>query len=489
MMNKTKKLLSAIVVCILMATALSTVAFAQSPIKVDVNGKEINLGAHQPYVVNGNVMMPLRAVSEALGANVSWDGENKNITLLRGDNIYIMKEGKANVYANGRVFKLSRASEAKNNILYVPQDFIQAVFGFQPSYDDKSFRLSIKMKALPIHFSQSFRIEYMDDGSKLVTDGENMRLLLVPQGNEAPKGYKADKIVRIPLKNAMCASSTQVGPLIKLGVLDSLKAVTTPGEKWVTAEVKAAFNQGKVKYVGGDGMGQPDYELVKAVNPDMVFAYTGAYGQQAMIDKLSEMGIGCAVNNEYLESHYLGRMEWIKFMAAFYDKELEAEKILNDAVKEIDNVSIKIAGYKAPKISWGNSNKGTVYVPNAGSYIGKWIDMAGGDYAFKNVGAGAAGSVKISMEDFYAQSKDADILIYSSLITYLKNPTIEGLIEENPLLADMKAVKNGDVWVYGADWWETIPDTDRFIKDIASVFHPEAFKGYKGDKLIKLPRK
>lgn len=489
MMNKTKKLLSAIVACILIATALSTVAFAQSPIKVDVNGKEINLGANQPYVVNGNVMVPLRVVSEALGANVSWDGEHKNITLLRGDNIYIMKEGKANVYVNGRAFKLSQASEAKNGILYVPQDFIQAVFGLQPSYDDKSSRLSIEMKALPIHFSQSFRIEYLDDGCKLVTDGENVRLLLVPQGKEVPKAYKADKIVRIPLKNAMCASSTQVGPLIKLGVLDSLKAVTTPGEKWITAEVKAAFNQGSVKYVGGDGMGQPDYELVKAVDPDMVFAYTGSYGQQAMIDKLSEMGIDCAVNNEYLESHYLGRMEWIKFMAAFYDKELEAEKILNDAVKEIDNVAIKIAGLKEPKVAWGNSSKGKAAVPNAGSYVGKWIDMAGGDYVFKNVGKGTSSSTQISMEDFYAQAKDADILVYSSTITLLNKPTIEGLIEGNPLLADLKAVKDGNVWVYGADWWETIPEADIFVRDIAAAFHPEAFDGLKINKLVKLPRK
>lgn len=489
MMNKTKKLLSTLIVCIFIMTTLSTVAFTQAPIKVDVNGKGINLGTNKPYISKGNVMVPLRAVSEALGANVSWNGENKNITLLRGDNIYIMKQGKANVYVNGRAFKLSQASEVKKNIIYVPQDFIRVVFGYGTSYDSKTSKLSIKIKALPIHFSQSFRIEYLYDGCKLVTDAENIRLLLVPHGKEVPKGYKADKIIRIPLKNVMCASSTQVGPLIKLGVLDSLKAVTTPGDKWITNEVKAAFKQEKVKYVGGAGMGQPDYELVKAVNPDMVFAYTGAYGQQAMIEKLSEMSINYAVNNEYLESHYLGRMEWIKFMAAFYDKELEAEKILNDAVKEIDNVAVKIAGLKEPKIAWGSSYKGNVYVPNSGSYIRKWVDMAGGNYAFKNIGAGTSSNTQISMEDFYAQAKDADILVYSSTITFLNKPTIEGLIEENPLLANMKAVKNGNVWAYGADWWETIPDTDRFVKDIAAVFHPEAFKGHKIEKFVKLPRR
>ncbi|SHJ18826.1 ABC transporter substrate-binding protein [Lutispora thermophila] len=489
MVNKMKKVLTFLAACIFIMTTLSTNAFAEALIRVDVNGKEVNLGVAKPYINKGKVMIPLKAVSEALGANLSWDEENKNITLLRGDNIYLMKQGKANVYVNGRAHKLSQVSEVKNNVLYVPQDFIQVVFGYETSYDSKTSKLSIMIKALPNYFSQNFRIEYLDDGCKLVTDGENIRHLLVPQGKEVPKGYKADKIIRIPLKKVMCASSTQVGPLVKLGVLDTLKAVTTSEKNWELKEVKDAFKRGSVKYVGGEGMAQPDYEVVKVVNPDMVFAYTGVYGQQAMIEKLSEMGINCAINNEYLESHYLGRMEWIKFMAAFYDKELEAEKILNDAVKEIDNTIAKIAGLKEPKVALGKSYKGKMSVADSGSYVGKWIEMAGGQYVFSNVGVGTSGSTQISMEDFYAKAIDADILIYSSTINYMNKPTIEGIVEENPLLANIKAVKNGNVWVYSADWWQTIPDTDRFVKDFAAVFHPEAFKGYKVEKLIKLPRK
>lgn len=489
MFKKSKRLLSVLIICIFVLTSFSAVTFAQSSIQMDINGKTIIFGNTQPYVEGGNVMLPLRAVSEALGANVTWDGANKNITLLRGDNISIIKQGKTTVYVNGRAFKLSAVSAVKNGSTFVPQDFIQAVFGFQSSYDSKTSKLSIKIKKLPMYFSDSFSVEYLDNGCKLVTDGENLRILLVPQGTTAPKGYKADKVANIPLKKVMAASTTQAGPLLKLGVLDSLKAVTTSADNWITPEVKKLVTQGKVKYVGGENMGQPDYELVKSINPDMAFVYTGSYGQQAIIEKLDEMGINYAVNNEYLESHYLGRMEWIKFMAAFYDKELEAEKMLNDAVKYIDNVTSKVAGLKEPKVVWGSSYKGTVYVPNAGSYVGKWIDMAGGDYVFKDVGVGSSSSTQISMEDFYAKAKDADVLIYSSTINYLAKPTIEGIVKDNPLFADMKAVKSGNVWVYAADWWESIPETNLFVEDIASVFHPEVFEGHKSAKLVKLPKK
>lgn len=489
MFKKSKRLSVILSLCIFVLASFSTATFAQTAIQLDINGKTVALGTAQPYLSDSTVMLPLRAVSEALGANVSWDGVNKNITLLRGNNVSVIKQGSSKIYINGRAFKLSTASIVKNGSTYVSQDFIQAVFGFQSSYDSKVSKLSIKIKSLPVYFSDSFRIEYLDNGCKIVTDGESLRLLLVPEGKEAPKGIKADKTVSIPLKRVMAASSTQVGPLLKLGVFDSLKAVTTSAEKWITPVAKKAVTQGTVKYVGGEGMGQPDYEQVKAINPDMVFVYTGSYGQQSIIEKLNEMGIHFAVNNEYLESHYLGRMEWIKFMGAFYDKELKAEKILNDAVKEIDMVTAKVSGLKEPKVAWGSSSKGTVYVPNAGSYVAKWIDMAGGDYVFKNVGVGASSSSKISMEDFYAKAKDADILIYSSTINYLQTPTIEGIVKDNPLFANIKAVKNGNVWVYSADWWETIPETDHFVKGIAAVFHPETFKGYNATKLVKLPKK
>ena len=489
MSGKNKRLTALVVICIFLLALLPTASLAQDSIKVDINGKNIFMGSRQPYLSGGVLMVPLRAVSEALGANVSWDGSTRNITVIRGDNVAVMRQISSALYINGRLFKLSRESAVKNDSTYVPLDFIQTVFGYQASFDANANQLSIKIKVLPVYYSDSFRVEYLDNGCKLVTDGEGMRILLVPRGKDVPKGVKADKVVNFPVKNVMAASTTQVGPMIKLGVLSSLKAVTTPAEEWNTHAVKKAMEQGLVKYVGGSGMGQPDYEKIKVINPDIVFAYTGPYGQQDIIEKLNEIGINSAVNNEYLEAHYLGRMEWIKFMGAFFDKELEAEKIFNDAIKEIDLISSKVLGLREPKVAWGSSYKGIMYIPNAGSYVGKWIDMAGGDYVFKHVGVGKSFSAALSMEEFYVKAKDADILVYSSAVNYMQNPTVKGIVEENPLLADLKAVKNGNVWVYSADWWETIPEADRFIKDIAAVFHPEAFKGYSPSKLVKLPAK
>lgn len=51
-------------------------------------------------------------------------------------------------------------------------------------------------------------------------------------------------------------------------------------------------------------------------------------------------------------------------------------------------------------------------------YVPKMIDIAGGEYVFQNLKGedNAASSVNMQMEEFYAQAKDADYLVYNSTI-------------------------------------------------------------------------
>ena len=58
-----------------------------SDITVKVNGEEIH-PEMAPVIVEERTLVPLRAVSEALGCDVSWDADTKGITLCDGSNLY-----------------------------------------------------------------------------------------------------------------------------------------------------------------------------------------------------------------------------------------------------------------------------------------------------------------------------------------------------------------------------------------------------------------
>lgn len=60
----------------------TTMAFANSSIKLIINGKEIACDV-APQIINGRTMVPARYVAENLGASVGWD-KNNNAVVING---------------------------------------------------------------------------------------------------------------------------------------------------------------------------------------------------------------------------------------------------------------------------------------------------------------------------------------------------------------------------------------------------------------------
>ncbi len=91
-------------------------------------------------------------------------------------------------------------------------------------------------------------------------------------------------------------------------------------------------------------------------------------------------------------------------------------------------------------------------VRKGGDYVAKMIGLAGGSYVFADLtdsGSNLA-TVNISLEDFYAGARDADVLLYNSTIEG-ELRTMDELIAKCPLLADFKAVQQRQCLVYRAE--------------------------------------
>ncbi|WP_050740950.1 ABC transporter substrate-binding protein [Acetobacterium bakii] len=330
---------------------------------------------------------------------------------------------------------------------------------------------------LKLDYSTAFSVEYLEDGIKKMTDADGRTIMMVPDGEKVPDEYKdADVIIDGELDSVMLASATQGCMMRAVDAVDLIKAVTTKQESWTISEIADAMKAGTISFVGDNKA--PDYEMIKSLNPGLVFVYSGDYGLQDIMAKFDELGIKYAVCNEYTEDDPRGRMEWVKFYAAFFDKEDQANTFFNQAVTNIET-TIKDANEKTekPKVAWAMVSSGKVYIADNDSYVGKMIEMSGGDYVFKDM---AAGSGSITLEEFYATAKDADILIYSSLEQYA--PTLDAVVSQAPILANLKAVQDGQVWCLGKDFYQSIDKTDEVISDLFAIFHGDGttthFKKY-----------
>jgi hypothetical protein len=73
-----KKLLIALGLSGIIAASVAVGAYAASDIKLFINGKLINADLQ---IVEGSSYVPLRVVSESLGADVKWDGDKREISI------------------------------------------------------------------------------------------------------------------------------------------------------------------------------------------------------------------------------------------------------------------------------------------------------------------------------------------------------------------------------------------------------------------------
>lgn len=341
------------------------------------------------------------------------------------------------------------------------------------SKDDKDNTQVSSGKKLELKYASGFSVEDLEDGIKKVTDGDNRELILIPKKIKIPAKYKNSNIVRTPVDNVLIASTTQACSLRTIDELDSIKAVTTEEQYWTIKEIKDLMKDGKIHYVGSNLA--PDYEKILDLNPDLIIVSSGlSEADTKFIDKLKELGLNYVVDNEYKEQNPFGRMEWTSLIAAFYDKEDIATSELDKTVQRIEEVSNKVKNKAKPKVVWASVYEGNAYIAPKDSYVDNMIKMAGGINACASIDSNEG---RVSIEQLHEVAKDADIFVYSSSSDYA--PNLDYIKSSAPMLADLDVVKNGNLWVFAPDYYQSVDKTDELIVDLVEMFHP----GTTGEKI------
>lgn len=99
-----------------------------------VNGEAIRLGeSEQPYVQNGQLMLPFRKFVEAAGLSIKWDGESRYITVMNGDTeVYSFAAGASQVENGGEApHELREASIVAEGVTFVAADDLYELNGMK----------------------------------------------------------------------------------------------------------------------------------------------------------------------------------------------------------------------------------------------------------------------------------------------------------------------------------------------------------------------
>lgn len=134
-----KKVFSGIfLVLILIITASPT--YAATP-KIKIDGVTIISDVNSESRSN-RTMVPLRVISENLGANVKWS--DSQVTLTKNDMNVILKLNNNKVVKNGKTEHLDVKPYMKKNRTFVPMRFIAETFGSNVNYKNGTVTVDTK---------------------------------------------------------------------------------------------------------------------------------------------------------------------------------------------------------------------------------------------------------------------------------------------------------------------------------------------------------
>ena len=111
-------------------------------IKVMVNGKKVLFDV-LPTSQNGRTLVPLRAIFEALGAEIEWDGETQTIKATKGDLSISLQIGSNNMTVNGENKELEVPAQSIDGRTLVPVRAISEAFGCDVQWDGDSSAVEI----------------------------------------------------------------------------------------------------------------------------------------------------------------------------------------------------------------------------------------------------------------------------------------------------------------------------------------------------------
>ncbi len=328
-----------------------------------------------------------------------------------------------------------------------------------------------------VKYAKYFKINIHDDYKSIIVKNpwkETDTLasyILYPKGMEELAIEWAEFKIPVPINKVVATSSPHIGFMNLVDELDKIVGVAE--DRYIfNPYVYKNVSQGTIAQVGS--LKNSNLEVLLDLSPELVMK-TGVDNVRNDDARLTEVGIPISYNVEWMETNMLARAEWIKFVGAFFNKDVKADSIFKSVEKEyLKAISITDNINERPSVMTGNNFKGTWYMQGSEGYLTKLIQDAGGFYKYKD--KKSARSLPLSFEVVLNDMVEADYWI-GPRAQSLKE--LEMMDERYTLF---KAFKEGNVFTFnkrmsengGNDYWESgMTRPDLILKDVIKIFHPD----------------
>ena len=364
------------------------------------------------------------------------------------------------------------------NRLYVLGIFIVLLFAGcnnKGNKNDSDSAVPNASSSIELKYAKGFNISHFDNYTKVAIsnpwseDGVFVVYYLckTDSANVPTDGYK----LQIPIKSIVVNTFSYFEFLKQLDELDKVKGVTD-GFRIYNPEILDGLKNKTIVDLGDPF--NPNFEKTLAIRPDAIVK--SAYTQMDMQNERKiNVNIPVIYTLEWMENSPLARAEWIKLIAAFFDKSTLADSVFNDIeFKYLAKKESASQLKQKPTVLSGDSFQGTWYVPGGNSFNAILFNDAGLDYLYKD--NSESGSIGLDIETILTEFGSAEFWFGCESDSY------QELSNKDSKYMLLKSVKNRHVFNNrkritasgGNDYFESsIAHPDLLLTDLIKAVQPE----------------
>jgi len=282
--------------------------------------------------------------------------------------------------------------------------------------------------------------------------------------------------IKVPVQTIAITSVTHIAFLDLLNETPRVIGASSP-ELIYHEGLRSANDSGKITNLG-DAF-NISVETALQLQPGIVMV-SGYNQNDPYTKRLTDAGIPVVFNNEWMENSPLGRAEWLRFVALFFDKQARADSIFTDIEQNYNIVKSKAAKLvHKPKVMSGSNFRGTWYMPGGRSFMAQLFADAGAVYHYST--DTTSGSIPLNVEKVIRDFADADVWLNCSY------NTVNELLDADRKHSLFKPLTTSSVYHFnrrmlssGAnDFWEgAVARPDVLLKDVISILHPGLLPGH-----------
>ena len=345
-----------------------------------------------------------------------------------------------------------------------------------------------KGKVLPPTETETFEIMYAK-GFSLEKSGDltilkvsspwpnsegSFKYALIPKNKMAAMTLNSDAydaIIATPVESMVVTSTTHIPALEALNVLNVLSGF--PDTQYISSKkTRQLINSGKIKELGNNE--SLNTEMVIELKPEVIIGFS-INSENKAYETLQRANIPVVYNGDWTEETPLGKAEWLKFFAPFFELEKEADHIFKEIESSYQEIkSIAQNAKTKPSVLSGALYKDVWYLPGGNSWAARFLEDANTNYLWNETTE--TGSLSLSVESVLAQGENAEFWVSPSQFISYKE-----MLASSRHYSRFNAFQNKNVYTFskargetgGLLYYELAPQRpDLVLKDLVHIFHP-----------------